>query len=101
MPAWIVSRYDDVAMVLKDERFSKEFRTMFEANPNIKPPWIPKFLLPLMHHMLHTDPPDHTRLRALVQQAFKPSLVERLRPRIAELSDGITRGRQAAKDDRS
>jgi cytochrome P450 PksS len=89
MPVWIVSRYDDVAMVLKDERFSKEFRTLFEANPNLKPPWIPKTLLPLMRHMLHTDPPDHTRLRALVQQAFKPTFVERLRPRIRELSDEL------------
>ncbi|HTQ40557.1 MAG TPA: cytochrome P450 [Pirellulales bacterium] len=86
MPAWIVSRYDDVAMVLKDERFSKEFRTLFENNPNVKPPWIPKSLLPLVRHLLHTDPPDHTRLRALVQQAFKPSFVEGLRPRIAELA---------------
>jgi cytochrome P450 len=86
MPAWIVSRYDDVAMVLKDERFSKQFKIFFEFNPKVKPPWIPKFLMPLMHHMLHSDPPDHTRLRSLVQQAFKPSLVERLRPRIEELS---------------
>ncbi|HZZ28919.1 MAG TPA: cytochrome P450 [Pirellulales bacterium] len=86
MPVWIIARYDDVAMVLKDDRFSKEFRTLFENNPNLKPPWVPKFLLPLMHHMLHSDPPNHTRLRALVQQAFKPSLVERLRPRIAELA---------------
>ena len=88
-PAWIVSQYDDVAMVLKDDRFSKQFRTIFEANPNLKPPWIPKVLLPLMGHMLHTDPPDHTRLRALVQQAFKPTLVERLRPRIHELSNEL------------
>jgi cytochrome P450 PksS len=88
-PAWIVSRYDDVAMVLKDDRFSKQFRTMFEANPNLKMPWIPKVFLPLLRHMLHTDPPDHTRLRALVQQAFKPTLVERLRPRIAELSEEL------------
>jgi cytochrome P450 len=89
MPVWIVSRYDDVAMVLKDDRFSKQFRTLFEANPERKPPWIPKVLLPLMRHMLHTDPPDHTRLRALVQQAFKPTFVERLRPRIRELSDEL------------
>jgi cytochrome P450 len=87
--AWIVTRYDDVAMVLKDERFSKQFKTLFEANPNLKPPWIPKVLLPLMRHMLHSDPPDHTRLRALVQQAFKPTFIERLRPRIRELSDEL------------
>jgi cytochrome P450 len=87
--AWIVTRYDDVAMVLKDERFSKQFKTFFEANPNLKPLWIPKVLLPLMRHMLHSDPPDHTRLRALVQQAFKPTFIERLRLRIRELSDEL------------
>jgi cytochrome P450 len=86
---WIVSRYDDVAMVLKDDRFSKDFRTLFAANPSLKMPWIPKTLKPLMRHMLHTDPPDHTRLRSLVQQAFKPTYVERLRPRIRELSDEL------------
>src|SRR5262249_13390012 len=68
MPVWIVSRYDDVAMVLKDERFSKRFQTIYDANPSLKKPWIPKALKPLLNHMLNTDPPDHTRLRNLVQQ---------------------------------
>ena len=89
MPVWIVSRYDDVAAVLKDERFSKRFQTFLDANPNLKHPWIPKAVKPLMHHMLSSDPPDHTRLRNLVQQAFKPSLIERLRPRIVELTEQL------------
>ena len=89
--AWLVVRYDDVAMVLKDERFSKDFHTFFAANPDRKVPWIPGPLLPLMHHMLDSDPPDHTRLRALVQKAFKTSLVERLRRRIEELTEQLLR----------
>src|SRR5689334_5318688 len=87
--AWIVSRYNDVAMVLKDERFSKDFRTFYEANPNIKMRRLPKVVMPLTRHMLHTDPPDHTRLRGLVQKAFTPTLVERLRPRIEALTDEL------------
>jgi cytochrome P450 PksS len=42
--------------------------------------------------MLDLDPPDHTRLRALVQKAFTPRLVEQLRPRIETLADGLLNG---------
>jgi cytochrome P450 PksS len=45
--------------------------------------------------MLDLDDPDHRRLRALVQPAFNPRLVERLRSRVEmlseELLDGIAR----------
>lgn len=37
--------------------------------------------------ILNLDPPDHTRLRRLVSQAFTPSAVERLRPRIEQMVD--------------
>jgi cytochrome P450 PksS len=44
---------------------------------------------PLTRNMLDLDPPDHTRLRALVQKAFTPRLVEHLRPRVQALADGL------------
>jgi cytochrome P450 len=39
--------------------------------------------------MLFMDPPDHTRLRGLVQKAFTPKMVERIRPRSQEIVDGL------------
>jgi cytochrome P450 PksS len=39
--------------------------------------------------MLDLDPPDHTRLRALVHKAFTPRLIENLRGRIREITDEL------------
>lgn len=39
-------------------------------------PWVPPMFRPLERNMLDLDPPDHTRLRALVHKASTPSLVE-------------------------
>ncbi len=43
----------------------------------------------LAEHMLSTDPPDHTRLRRLVSQAFTLTRVESLRPRVAEIASQL------------
>ncbi|MGR6913697.1 cytochrome P450 [[Actinomadura] parvosata] len=40
---------------------------------------------------LWLDPPDHTRLRALVSRAFTPRMVERLRPRVEAITRSLIR----------
>jgi len=81
--AWLVTRYDDVLAVLKNDAFGKD-KTIAQ-----KAPWLPAIFKPLMRNMLDVDPPDHTRLRGLVQKVFMPSLVENLRPRIQGLTDEL------------
>ena len=92
-PAWLISRYDDVAALLKDPRFVKD---PTRAGERVGQAWIPGPLRPMTRNMLDLDPPDHTRLRALVQKAFTPRLVEHLRTRIAELCDGLLEGNAAS-----
>ena len=83
--AWLVTRYDDVAGVLKDDTFAKDKLNAMNPEQQAKTPWIPGFLKPLERNMLDLDNPDHARLRALVSKAFTPRLIERLRERIEEL----------------
>ena len=78
--AWLVTRYDDVVAVLKDERFAKDKFNALTPEQAARQPWVPAMFRPLTRNMLDLDPPDHTRLRALVQKAFTPRLVEQMRP---------------------
>jgi len=80
-PTWLITRYDDVFMVLKDERFVKDWL------PRTR--WLHAVSGGLTRHMLNEDGPDHTRLRTLVHKAFTPSLVERLRERIQSACDEL------------
>ena len=94
-PAWLVSRYDDVVTVLKDDRFVKDKRYVMSREQLAKEPWIPKMLKPIERNMLDVDAPDHTRLRALVHMAFTPRLVENMRERIQRLTDELLDGMEA------
>ncbi|AUX39088.1 cytochrome P450 [Sorangium cellulosum] len=86
-PAWLVTRYSDVAAALKDPRLSKDpLRALSEAERKKQVPWMPWFLRPLAHNMLDQDPPVHTRLRGLVHQVFTPRRVEALRGRIEAIT---------------
>jgi cytochrome P450 len=77
-PAWLLSRYDDVAASLKDARFAKDAANAPDAGQRSRQPRIPKVLAPLQRNMLDRDDPDHSRLRRLVQTAFTPRRIQAL-----------------------
>src|ERR687897_3127391 len=87
--AWLVTRYEDVARVLKDDTFAKDKLNAMDQEQRAKTPWVPGFLEPLERNMLDLDDPDHARLRALVSKAFTPRLIERLRGRIEALCEEL------------
>jgi cytochrome P450 PksS len=89
---WLVTRYDDVATVLKDERFLKNAETAMTPEQAARQPWFRTLFKSLKRNLLEVDPPDHTRLRALVTKAFSPRLVEQMRERIQRLTDQLLDG---------
>jgi cytochrome P450 PksS len=87
--AWLVTRYEDVVRVLKDDAFAKDKLNAMDREQRAKTPWVPGFLKPLERNMLDLDDPDHARLRSLVGKAFTPRLIERLRGRVESLSEEL------------
>jgi cytochrome P450 len=90
---WLLTRQDDVLFALKrpeifsSSRLAGALSTSWLERPH-----------PLASAMSFADPPRHGRLRGLVQQAFTPAAVERMRPfvrSVAEpLVDQLLRDRQ-------
>ena len=83
---WVLTSYEDMAVTFRDVgRFSNEGRLAraIEYLPDDERADLKIFE---DHYqtkgLLHSDPPDHTRLRKLVTKAFTPRMVEALRPRI-------------------
>ncbi len=79
---WYITRYDDVMAVLRDDtHFTKNAQA---AQPDGTPAQPRRGLLYQLinDNMLFSDPPDHTRLRALVNQTFTPRRITALEGRI-------------------
>ncbi len=80
---WLLTRYDDAKAVLRDTRFSNnDGSDVSDADAN-------QGYHTLTRSMLYLDPPDHTRLRRLVQQAFQPRHINQLEGAIEEAVDGL------------
>ncbi|MEZ0065816.1 cytochrome P450 [Streptacidiphilus sp. MAP12-20] len=84
LPAWLVTGYDDVRQALGDPRLSLDKR-------NAAPGGYRGLALPpaLDANLLNMDPPDHTRIRRLVAQAFTPRRVEQLRDPTRKTADQL------------
>lgn len=88
---WILTRYDDVAAGLRDRRLSNAGRVAALLD---RLPESDRRRLGLLYEhfsggLIHSDPPDHTRLRRLIGKAFTPKVMERLRGRTQEIVDEL------------
>ncbi|ARQ70307.1 cytochrome P450 family protein [Streptomyces marincola] len=93
VPAWLVTRYADARRALADPRLSKDpqrHRAAEHASGRVGIPGERR--ANVTPHLLNIDPPDHTRLRRLVSQAFTPRRVAAFEPRVRELADRLVDG---------
>jgi cytochrome P450 len=86
---WAVSKHADVVSISRDPETFCSGKGILTFEIGVTYPSPPT--------MMHTDPPDHTRYRKLVQPGFAPSrmraLAERVRARADELVERVEPGR--------
>lgn len=84
---WHFTTYEDVLLAFRDNRFVKEIGKVLPADEIPPVPEQIKDLDRSLKNMLpFRDPPDHARLRAVVNHAFTPKIAEQLEPRIREIA---------------
>lgn len=95
---WCFSRHEDVSALFRDKRFGRQIlhrATREELGWPAPAEHVKPFYDVEQHSLLELEPPDHTRLRTLINRAFVSRQVDRLAPRIEalahELIDGFER----------
>ena len=90
---WVTTTYEATARVLKDSAiFSLRKEGGEVAGLRW---WMPKLVQTLAGNMLTSDEPDHTRLRGIVDEAFRRRAVVAMEPRIRAIADRV--GRRAVR----
>jgi len=80
--SWLITRHEDARAILRDTRFSNNETAVHRDGEE---PYGEGFA----RSMLFMDPPDHTRLRSLVQRAFAPRRLKSLEDDIAQAVDEL------------
>ncbi len=89
---WCFARHEDVNALLRDRRFGRQIlhvASREELGWSATPDHLRPFYAFEQHSLLELEPPVHTRLRSLVNRSFLSRQVERLRPAITSLSNGL------------
>ncbi len=79
---WLISRHRDVVSVFRDRRFGHGTH-LLQQNTFRRP------VAGRSRPFIMLDPPEHTRLRSLVNKAFTPRMIDGLEPRIAQIVSGL------------
>jgi unspecific monooxygenase len=92
---WYFTAYDQVNAVLRDRRFGRQITHVMSREELGWPepsPHLADFERSESRSLLSIEPPEHTRLRTLVNRAFVSRNIERLRPEITALAHQLIDG---------
>jgi cytochrome P450 len=99
-PLWLVTAYEEGSRALLDRAITVDATSVLTPEQLAQFPETPEEFKPLLRNILTVDPPEHTRLRKLVQPSFTASAIERLRPRIQQITDELLDGIEAGAAER-
>ena len=87
---WVLTRYDDCVQVLRDhDVFSSDAHNATGMVAALQAQSEAETGGPAARTVLGSDPPEHTRLRGLINKAFTPRRVEEMRDHIADVADSL------------
>jgi cytochrome P450 len=97
MPVWrspfgraFLTRYEDSSLLMRDRRLGKDYTDPEALIRRFGPTAMREpAVVELSHMMLMRDPPDHTRLRGLVNKVFTARKIEEMRPGIQAITDRL------------
>jgi cytochrome P450 len=99
-PLWLVTDYEEGSRALLDRAITVDMTSVLTPEQLAQMPETPEVFQPLRRNILTVDPPEHTRLRKLVQPSFIASAIEKLRPRIQQIADDLLDAVEAAAAER-
>ena len=90
--SWVLTRYEDVVSTMRDARLLSSAQRMTTLLDQL-PEGMREEVRLVDHHYAATlpflNPPEHTRIRGLVNKSFSPRIIENMRSRIQEIADQL------------
>lgn len=92
---WFFTGYDHVSALLRDRRFGRQILHVASREELGLPQpleHVRHFDAAELHSLLEIEPPEHTRLRTLINRAFVSRHVDKMKPEIEELANRLIDG---------
>jgi cytochrome P450 len=96
---WSIFSHSECASIAKDPRLSaKRAQQMLLSLPISRQSEFSELARMLSLWLIFMDPPEHTRLRKLLNKGFSPAAVEGLRPQVEAIVDGMLKPLQRGSE---